>query len=61
MFIVLDVTAVAFAPIINMKQTGPWETDWIMIISEKERDLDGFVYFQLCFENIHTRRSRDTV
>ena len=26
-FIVPDVTALAFAPIINMRQAGPWETD----------------------------------
>ena len=34
-FIVLDVNALAFAKIINMRETGPWETDWIVISSEE--------------------------
>ena len=33
-FNILDVTAPAFAQIINMRQTGPWETDWTVISSE---------------------------
>ena len=36
-FIALDVTALAqpFAQIIYMTDTGPWETDWMVISSEK--------------------------
>ena len=36
-FILLDVTALVqpFAQIINMRETGPWETDWIVISSEE--------------------------
>ena len=36
-FIVPDVTALAypFAQIINMRETGPWETDWMVISSEE--------------------------
>ena len=36
-FIVPDVTALVypFAQIINMRETGPWETDWIVISSEE--------------------------
>ena len=60
-FIVLDVTALAFAPIINMRQTGPSETDWIAISSEEATGPAGFVYFRSCFENVHTRQIRDTV
>ena len=44
-FIVLDVTALAFAQIVNMRRTGPWETDWILISSEQATGLAGFVYF----------------
>ena len=32
-FIVLDVTALVFTQIVNMRQTGPWETDWVVISS----------------------------
>ena len=32
-FIVLYVTALAFAQIINMRETRPWKTDWIVISS----------------------------
>ena len=60
-FIVLDVTALASAQIINMRQTGHWETDWIVISSEEGTGPGRFVYFQSCFGNVHTRRSRDTV
>ena len=63
-FIVLDVTILAkpFAQIINMRETGPWETDWIVISSQEATDKASlFVYFQVCFENIHTIRSRDNV
>ena len=59
--IVLDVTALAFAQIINMRQTRPWETDWIVISSEEATGLAGFVYFRSCIENVHTRQSRNTV
>ena len=38
-FIILDVTAPAFAQIINMRQAGPWETDWIVISSEEATGL----------------------
>ena len=41
-FIVLEVTALAFAQIINMRQTGPWETDWIVIRSEEATGPAGF-------------------
>ena len=34
-FIVLDVTALAFAQIINMRETGHGETDWT-VVSSKE-------------------------
>ena len=34
-FIVLDVTALAFAQIINKKETAAWETDCIVIRSEE--------------------------
>ena len=61
MFIVLDVTALAFAQIINVRQTRPWETDWIVVSSEKAKGLAGFVYFWSSNENVHTRQSRDTV
>ena len=32
-----------------------------VISSGEETCLAGFVYFRSCFENVHTRRSRDTV
>ena len=54
-FIVLDVKALAFAQIINMRETGPWETDWIVISSEEATGLAAFVYFRSRFENIHTK------
>ena len=56
-FIVLGVTALAFAQIINLRETGPWETDWIAISSEEAtpNGLSLLVYFQSCFENIHTK------
>ena len=60
-FIFLDVTALAFTQYINMRKTGPWEADWIVISSEEATGLAGFVYFRSCFENVHTTRSRDTV
>ena len=44
-----------------MRQTGPRETDWIMISSEDANGLAGFLYFRPCFENVHTRRSHDMV
>ena len=31
MFIVPDVTVRASLQIINIRDTGPWETDWILI------------------------------
>ena len=44
-FIVPDVTALAFAPVINnMRQAGLWETDWIVISSE---ETTGLVFFCL--------------
>ena len=33
--IALYVTALTFAQITNMGETGPWETDWIVISSEE--------------------------
>ena len=59
-FIVPDVTALAFAPVINMRQAGSWETDWI-VNSLEATGVAGFVYFRSCFENLHTRLSRHTV
>ena len=60
-FIVLDVTALAFTPVINMRQAEPWETGWIVNSLKEATGLAGFVYFRSCFENLHTRRSGDTV
>ena len=57
-FIVLDVTALAFAQVINMTQTEPWETDWIVISSEEAMGLAMFVYIWLCFENVHMRQGQ---
>ena len=34
-FIVLGVAALAFARIKNMRETGPFETDWLVISSEE--------------------------
>ena len=58
-FIVLDVTALAFA--LALRQIGPSETDWVVISSEEAMGLARFVYFRSCFENVHMRRSRDKV
>ena len=49
MFIVPDVTVCASLQIINIniRDTGPWETDWISI-TEVQRQAEGgsqFVYF----------------
>ena len=45
-FIFLDVTAPAFAQIINMKETEPSETDWIVINSDETTGQASlFVYF----------------
>ena len=44
-FIVLDVTVLAFAQIINMREIGPWETDWIVISSGEATGQAGLVYF----------------
>ena len=44
--IVLDVAALAFPQIINMRQTGHWETDWTVISSDEAMGLAGFVYFR---------------
>ena len=33
----------------------------MVISSEEATSLAGFVYFRPCFENVHARRSRDTV
>ena len=41
-FIVLDVIALAFAQIINMRETGHWETDWIVISSKESSQLRQF-------------------
>ena len=62
-FIVLVVAALAFTQIVNMRETGPSEKDWI-VLSSVEATPNGpslFVYFQSCFENVHKGRSRDTV
>ena len=61
--LVLDVTALAFVHIVNTRETGPSETDWIVISLEKvlATSQAGFVYFGSCFENVNTRRSRDMV
>ena len=34
-FIILDVTALAFAQIISLRETRPWEIGWIVISSEE--------------------------
>ena len=60
-FIVPYTTALVFAPIINMRQTGPWETDWIVISLEQTKGLAGFVHFRSCFESVQIRRTGDTV
>ena len=60
-FIVLDVTALAFAQNINMRERGPWETDWIVTSSGEATGQAGFVYFRSSVENVHTRRRCDTV
>ena len=39
-FIVLDVTALAFA---HMRHTGPWKTDWIVISSEEATGMARFI------------------
>ena len=44
-----------------MRQTGPRETEWIMISSEDAKGLAWFLYLRPCFENVVTRRSHDTV
>ena len=61
-FIILNVTSLAYAPIINMRQVGPFEACWIVISSEEAtgQAQAGFVYFWWCFENVHKRRSPDT-
>ena len=43
--IYLDVTALTFAQIANMRQTEPWETDWIVISSEEASALLGLFTF----------------
>ena len=60
-FIILDLTALTFAPIINIRQVGLWETVWIMISSEEATGLAGFVYFRSRFENVYRRRRRETI
>ena len=52
MFIVMDVTALAytFAQVIKMRQKGPWETDLIVISTEEatgKASLFNFVSFVL--------------
>ena len=42
--IVLNVTALAFALIMNMRETGPWETDWIVISSEEATTKPVFTF-----------------
>ena len=54
-FIVLHVTALAFAQILNMSQTEHLETDWIVTSSEETMGLPGFVHLRPCFENVCTR------
>ena len=45
-----------------MRKTRPWETDWIVISSEEATgQATLFVYFQSCFENIHTSGSHEMV
>ena len=45
----LDVTALAFAQIINMmRETGLWKTDWIVISSEKATGQDSCNLFTVC-------------
>ena len=65
MFIALDVTALVYVQIMNMRETRPWETYWTVISSEETTDQarfgSWFVYFRSCFENVHKRRSRDIV
>ena len=49
MFIAPDVTVRAYLQIIhiNIRDTGPWETDWISITGVQRKALGGcqFVYF----------------
>ena len=60
MLIVLDVTALDFAQIINMRMTGPWETNWIVISSE-EATTKPVCLLSVMLQNVNTRRGRDTV
>ena len=60
--IILDVTALAFAQIIYMRETGPWETDYWIVISSEEATVQVSLFcFRSCFESVHTRRSCDMV
>ena len=58
-FIVLDMLLLLLLH--KLYETGPLETDWKVISSAVATGQAGFVYFHSCFENVHTRRSRDTV
>ena len=54
MFIVIDVTALAytFAQVIKMRHTGPWETDLIVIVQRRQWAKPVcLISFWLCFEN----------
>ena len=45
-----------------MRETGPLETDWVVISSEEATGQASlFVYFESCFETVHTIRSHNTV
>ena len=61
-FIVLDVTTLAFAQILNMRETARTMRD--RLDSDKFKGGNGqasLFTFQSSFENVHTIRSRDTV
>ena len=57
-FIVLDVTALAFAEIINVRETGHLR-DRLHSDQFKQGNRSSkirqFVYFQSCFENVHMK------
>ena len=49
-FIVLGVTALAFAQLVNMGVTGPWETNWIVINLEGATGPAGLFTFSHALE-----------
>ena len=53
--------AEAFAQIINMRETGPWDTDWIVIRSEEAMSQTSLFTFSHALNDVHTIRSCETV